>query len=172
MARPKKTGFDYFPFDVDLFSDYKVRKLMRHQGGSQAVAVYALLLCNIYRNGYYLRWDDELPFFMSETLGLKEAYIVDVILYCAAVGLFDKELYDKEKVLTSKGIQTRYLFICQQARRASLIKEYSLISSEETHVSSEKTPVSSEETPVIAEETTMYKGVSSEKRTPELPDVS
>lgn len=164
MARPKKTGFDYFPFDVDLFSDYKVRKLMRHQGGSQAVAVYALLLCNIYRNGYYLRWDEELPFFMSETLGVKEAYIAEVIQYCAAVGLIDKELYDKEKVLTSVGIQKRYIFICQQARRASVIKEYNLVSSEETHISSEETAVSSEETRVITEETAVSSEFSTQRK--------
>lgn len=160
MARPKKTGFDYFPFDVDLFEDYKVRKLMRHQG-VQAVAAYALLLCNIYRNGYYLRWDEELPFFMSETLGLKEAYIAEVISYCASIGLIDREIYEKEKVLTSAGIQKRYMFICQQARRASVIDEYSLVSSEETPVSSEKTPVIAEETPVSSTKTP----VSSEKST-------
>lgn len=159
MARPRKKGIDYFPFDVDLFQDYKVRKLMRHQGGSQAVAVYALLLCNIYKNGYYLRWDDELPFFMSEILGLKEAYIHEVIKDCAAVGLIDKELYDKENIITSRGIQVRYVLICQLARRASTINEYNLISSEETMSAPKNKKVSSEEMTLFGQK----EGVSSEE---------
>lgn len=43
MSRPIKIGFDYFPFDVDFFSDIRIRKLTKSQGG-KAVTVYALLL--------------------------------------------------------------------------------------------------------------------------------
>ena len=111
MGRNKKIGLDYFPFDIDFFQDLRIRKLIKYQGG-KAVTVYALLLCNIYKQGYYMRWDEELPFFVSEQTGFEEAYIREVIKCCLVIGLFSKELYDSEKILTSKGIQERYQKIC------------------------------------------------------------
>ena len=87
MGRNKKIGLDYFPFDIDFFQDLRIRKLIKYQGG-KAVTVYALLLCNIYKQGYYMRWDEELPFFVSEQTGFEEAYIREVIKCCLVIGLF------------------------------------------------------------------------------------
>lgn len=142
MGRNKKVGLDYFPFDIDFFQDLRIRKLIKYQGG-KAVTVYALLLCNIYKQGYYMRWDEELPFFVSEQTGFEEAYIREVIKCCLVIGLFSKELYDSEKILTSKGIQERYQKICDLCRRNNEIYEYNIISSEDISFSSEEKPVSS-----------------------------
>lgn len=150
MARPRKTGLDYFPMDVDFFSDIRIRKLIRYQSGN-AIAVYALLLCIIYRDGYYIRWDEELPFIISEQTGYKEAYIREVIKCCLNIGLFSRELYDSEKILTSRGIQSRYMSARALSRLPNKIEEFALVSSEKTPVSSEKTSVSSEKTPQIKE---------------------
>lgn len=126
MSRTSKKGLDYFPMDIDLFNDLKIRKLIKYQGG-KAVTVYTLLLCNIYKNGYYMPWDKELPFVCSELTGFEEAYISEVIKTCLTLGLFSKELYDSDKVLTSKGIQQRYYRICSQCRRVCDITAYNLI---------------------------------------------
>lgn len=108
MGRNRKIGLDYFPMDVDFFQDIRIRKLIKYQGG-KAVTVYALLLCIIYKQGYYMRWDEELPFIVSEQTGFEEAYIQEVFKCCMVVGLFSKELYDSDKVITSKGIQERWV---------------------------------------------------------------
>jgi hypothetical protein len=142
MGRNKKIGLDYFPFDIDFFQDLRIRKLIKYQGG-KAVAVYALLLCNIYKQGYYMRWDEELPFFVSEQTGFEEAYIREVIKCCLVIGLFSNELYDSEKILTSKGIQERYQKICDLCRRNNEIHEYNIISSEDIAFSSEEMMISS-----------------------------
>lgn len=126
MARIAKSGLEYFPFDIDFFQDIRIRKLIKRQGG-KAVTVYALLLCLIYKNGYYMQWDDELPFIGSEMSGFDEAYVSEVITTCLALGLFDKELFDNEHVLTSKGIQVRYCNIQRLNKRMSRIDEYSLL---------------------------------------------
>lgn len=126
MARIAKSGLEYFPFDIDFFQDIRIRKLIKRQGG-KAVTVYALLLCLIYKNGYYMQWDDELPFIGSEMSGFEEAYVSEVIKTCLALGLFDKNLYDTEQVLTSKGIQVRYCNIQRLNKRMSRIDRYSLI---------------------------------------------
>ena len=56
-----------------------------------------------------MRWDEELPFIISEQTGFEEAYILEVIKSCVALGLFSKEMFDVKHVLTSKGIQRRWL---------------------------------------------------------------
>lgn len=140
MARPKKVGLEYFPFDVDFFHDIKIRKLIKFQGG-KAISVYALLLCIIYKQGYYMRWDKELPFIVSELTGFEEVYIQEVIKNCLSLGLFDLRMFENHKVLTSKGIQERYIEICQKVKRKVVINEFMCVSSEETPVYSEETPV-------------------------------
>lgn len=130
MARTIKKGLDYFPFEVDFFQDIRIRKLIKYQGG-KAITVYALLLCTIYKNGYYVEWDKELPFILSEQSGYTEAYIQEVIDCCMNIGLLSKELFESAKVLTSKGVQERYRSICKASRRSGVIKEFNLLPVEE-----------------------------------------
>ena len=156
MGRNKKEGLSYFPFDVDFFQDLKIRKLIKYQG-SNAIAIYAFILCNIYKDGYYIRWDNDLPFIISEQTGYEESYIVEVINCCLDIGLFSKNLFDSERVITSFGIQDRYRKINDLCRRKSDISEYMLISSEEKRISSEEKRISSEETPITSAKSTQRK---------------
>ena len=126
MARTVKQGLEYFPFDIDFFQDLRIRKLIKYQGG-KAVTVYALLLCLIYKSGYYIKWDDELPFIISEQTGYDEAYIQEVINCCLSIGLFSKELFKSEGVMTSRGIQKRYMNINRVCKRMATVSEYNLI---------------------------------------------
>lgn len=137
MARTSRKGLDYFPMDIDIFSDLKIRKLIKYQGG-KAITVYALLLCNIYKNGYYMEWDKELPFICSELTGFDEAYISEVIKTCLTLGLFSSELFETKKVLTSRGIQERYSRICVQCRRTYRIAEYNLLIPDEDDFTTEE----------------------------------
>lgn len=175
MSRPIKIGFDYFPFDVDFFSDIRIRKLTKSQGG-KAVTVYALLLCLIYKNGYYIRWDKELPFIISEQTGYEEVYIREVIKYCRTIGLFSDEVFLSDNILTSKGIQKRYLQMCASAKRKGDVTDYCLIdelfSSSKTGVSSEETRVNSEETGINSEETRVFPGKSTQRKVKERKEYS
>ena len=149
MARTTKKGLEYFPMDIDIFSNIKIRKLIKFQGG-KAVSVYALLLCNIYKSGYYMKWDEELPFICSELTGFEEAYISEVVKTCISLGLFSKELFDTDKVLTSKSIQERYERICIQCRRVIKIGDYSLLPKQKTKRKEiKKEPQKEIETPIV-----------------------
>lgn len=163
MGRNRKVGLDYFPMDVDFFQDIRIRKLIKYQGG-KAVTVYALLLCIIYKQGYYMRWDEELPFIISEQTGFEEAYIQEVFKCCMVVGLFSKEMYDSDKVITSKGIQERYKIICDQLRRVCQFDEFGLISSEEISISSEEKGISSEEKGISSAEMPINSAKSTQKK--------
>lgn len=153
MARPKKQGLDYFTKNVNFYQDIKIRKLIRHKG-IQAVSVYEILLCQIYAVGYYLEWDDDLPFIISEISDLQEDYIDDAIRYMLSIGLLDQDVYDKYHILTSHGIQERFFDFCNVAKRkVSDDLPYLLVNLNEKSVSSEKKDIISEETKVNSEET-------------------
>lgn len=108
MARPYKTGIDYFPLDVDFFVDDKMIAIAGEFGIKGEVAVIHLL-CAIYRNGYYVEWNDRLRSKLD-----RELPGVSVDLLCMIVDrlvrweFFDKSLFYSSSILTSKGIQRRY----------------------------------------------------------------
>lgn len=164
MARPKKQGLDYFTNDVNFYQDIKIRKLIRHKG-IQAVSVYHILLCQIYASGYYLQWDEDLPFIVSEISGLEEDTIQDIITYCITVGLFDKAVFEENHVLTSYSIQERYITFCTVAKRKLsddtpyllVALNNNTVNSDNRSVSSEKTIVNSEETQINSKKSTQSK---------------
>ena len=55
-GRPPKEGIDYSEWDVDLFDDPKIEKLMDAQGTS-GFTIFFYLCQRAYRtHGYYLPW--------------------------------------------------------------------------------------------------------------------
>ena len=164
MARPKKLGLDYFTNDVNFYQDIKIRKMIRYKG-IQAVSVYHIILCQIYASGYYLEWDDDLPFIISEIADLQEDYIKEVISLAIEIGLFNKVMYDDFHVLTSRGIQERFFDFCSIAKRklptclpySLLLTNKKSVNSLNDSVSSEETIVNSEETPENSEKSTQSK---------------
>lgn len=152
MGRKIKRGLDYYPVDVDIASDIKMRKLLKRCRG-QAYTVYAFLLCLIYKNGYYIELDEDLPFILSEQTGYSEEYIGQVIDCCLDIDLFNKTLYASDKVITSRAIQERYSLIRRLTNVKNPIDEFSLISCQETPISCQEMTVSSKEMPISCQET-------------------
>ena len=107
MARPVKKGLDYFPTDVDIFSDTKL-KIVRAHFGSDGVLLYFYLLCAIYKNGFYIVCDDDFRYVISADLGMTDEKIGQMLSFFLKRSLFDDTLFKADKILTSKGIQRRY----------------------------------------------------------------
>ena len=123
-GRPTKQGIDYFPMDVGFFTDVKIRKISR-ACGSQSTSILICLLCNIYKDeGYYILWDKDLPFVIADTVGVSECAVKEVLIKSLQVGFFDQELYEKYKILTSSGIQKRFLLATYQRKETTIIPEY------------------------------------------------
>ena len=118
MARPTKQGLDYFPLDVGFLQNVKVRRIMR-ACGIQSIPVLISLLANTYRDeGYFLRWDSDMPFLIADELGVSEGAVTAVVDKATQVGFFNANMYEKYGVLTSDGIQKR--FFEATARRTSV----------------------------------------------------
>lgn len=108
MARPKKSGLDYFPFDIDFFYDEKV-VCVAGEFGLKGEICLIHLLCAVYRNGYFVEWTDTLRFkLLKELPGISAGLLQQIVEGLVRWGFFDKDLFDSVQILTSRGIQQRY----------------------------------------------------------------
>ena len=140
MANRAKTGLEYFPLEVTLFSDIKCRKMIRKYG-SDAITLYLYLLCRIYEDGYYIELDEDLMFFAAETLKLDENLVNEMLNFMLKIGIFDENLAKKEKLLTSKGIQIRYFEIAKISRRKKSVEKFSLINVQESSINVQESSI-------------------------------
>lgn len=130
MARPLKSGIDYFPLDCNFMKDIKVRKILRACGPS-AIAVIVNLLCTIYQSdGYYMLWDEDTGFLIADDVGVKESFVHEVVKAAVQVDFFNAAMFDTRSILTSVGIQRRYKEATARRNDNSLIADYNLLSNE------------------------------------------
>lgn len=126
MGRPVKKGLDYFPLDVDFLADIKVRRIIK-SCGKESVHILIALLGNIYRDeGYYILWNDDLAFLVADEVGTKEGSVDELVKKAVQVDFFNKNLFEKYKVLTSKGIQNRYILATKERKIVELESSYLL----------------------------------------------
>lgn len=124
MARPEKRGIDYFPLETGFLNDLKVRRILKTCGAS-SISVLLFLLSNIYDDeGYFLKWNDDIAFLAADNLGLDEQEVLDVLKVAFKVGFFDENMFVKYNILTSKGIQERYIAAVSRRKKITLIKEF------------------------------------------------
>ena len=131
MARPIKDGVEYFPKDTDFYSDDKIR-LLRAEFGAKGMYVLDYLLCDLYgKNGYFTKWDKSKCLLVSDGAGCgcSPEYIEELISGCVRCSFFDKRVFDLFGVLTSQGIQRRYIRMFNSRDEIQIIKEYWLLDS-------------------------------------------
>ncbi len=134
MARPKKSGLDYFPFDVDFFSNKKI-KILKSRYGTNGVIIYIYLLCEIYKNGYYVIWDEDYKYIIADELNLTDGLIEQVLKFLVKRSLLCSILFNSDTILTSPGIQSRFQeAVKPRASKSpvSVIKELWLLTKEKT----------------------------------------
>lgn len=127
MARPLKEGVDYF--SLDCYMDDKI-KMIQAEFGLKGFAIVVKLWQTIYReHGYYCEWNEEkkLLFASEEGADCGPGLINEIVQACIRRDIFSKKLFDKYQILTSRGIQKRYLSITAKRKKAEMKKEYSLV---------------------------------------------
>ncbi len=163
-GRLEKTGLDFFPFRTDFFQDPKIR-LLTVNFGPKGQIVIIRLFCEIYRyQGYYLKWNEETSLLLASEFGntFTNGFLTGVLNESLKRGIFDKDIFDRFSVLTSKGIQERYYKICRDAKRKSyqINPDYCLID-----INSGNTPEEIELTPEEMQNTPELIAQSKEKQT-------
>lgn len=143
MARPNKTGLDYFPLDVDFFADEKIAAISGEFGIKGDIVVIKLL-CAVYRSGYFILWNEPMKYKMLRDLpGISPELLDQIINRLVKWGFFDEALFNSVKVLTSQGIQKRFFAITRRRNTGAKLP-YVLVSACNNVVSACNNPVASE----------------------------
>lgn len=112
----------YFPFDVDFFSDTKIKVLLREYG-SDSVMVYIYTLCRIYEKGYYIVADDKFLSMAASDLGLSLGRLRLILSQLCKKSLFDNILFARFTVLSATSVQRRYQEVCKGSKRTAFVDE-------------------------------------------------
>lgn len=133
MPRPQKEGIDYFPLDVNFFIDKKIR-ILKARYGADGITIYLYLLCEIYRAGYYIKFDDDMLYVISNDLKMSPDKVKQVLKFLLERSLLDSTLFQSDTILTSAGIQKRFqLAVKERARKKPIeVKDFWLLEPQET----------------------------------------
>lgn len=111
MPRPKKAGLDYYYKGVHEWDDIEMIELVQKYG-PLGYTIYEVVRSKVYESGYYLDISlDRLAGYVIRTVGNRwirdKSIVLQVIRYCAEIGLFDNALL-AQSVVTSASIQAHY----------------------------------------------------------------
>lgn len=125
MARPIKAGLDYFSMDVHLDSKFQLIEALH---GMVGFAVVVKLYQKIYGDaGYYCEWTPEVSILFARACGVEHEKVTAIISDAMRWKLFDESMFDKFNILTSAGIQKRYLEATARRRSVDFNSEYLLL---------------------------------------------
>ncbi len=132
MAGKPKKRIDYAGWSVDIFSnDIKIDKLLDAQGWAGFGIYFYLCQMAFGSEGYYYEWCYDLCASTARKMGggIGAGTVKETVDYCLQIGLFDKRLFDRWGVLTSRGIQKSYLVVLKSKNRkgTEIYKEYWLL---------------------------------------------
>jgi hypothetical protein len=139
MGRPTKTGLDYFPLDVVMDDCIE---LIETEHGLAGFSIVIKLWQKIYKNGYYLDWSEDVARLFAHRINAELTLINSVINSCFYRNIFNESLYKSHNVLTSAGIQKRYIIACLASKRKSISvrSDLCLLPTELTQYITEFTP--------------------------------
>lgn len=165
MARPIKTGLEYFSHDVSLSMDDKMQ-FIEAKHGITGYGVFCKLLEKIYRNGYYLKWEKRDSILFAKANSIDVNKVNGIVSDCINEGLFSVNLYKEHFILTSRSIQLRYLMGSLKRKNIFLIKDFLCISESDVtiYVKVTLTDIKGEIIEVISPESTQSKVKESKEK--------
>ena len=105
MAGRSKKRIDYSGWSVDIFSnDTKIDKLLDAQGWEGFGVYFYLCQMAFGGEGYFYEWCYDLCATTARKMGggVGAGTVKETVDYCLRIGLFDKGLFDRWGVLTSR----------------------------------------------------------------------
>lgn len=162
MARPLKSPANKFLFDVDFFGSPEMIYISETHGEiGELVAIK--LLCDIYRNGYYIEWGKaEQIKLLKQMPNVSKQKICDIVETLVECGFFDLGMLREHRVLTSATIQQTHLETQRKYRRSAHISKYAIIECHQptkeditpTHQEQTSIETTPSETPIIEDSDT------------------
>ena len=96
--------------------------------GASSVAFVLYVFGKAYEgDGYFLTWDKDERLLAAEAIQKTHTYVSEVLQGCLSRSIFDDRVFQMFGVLTSRGIQRRYLRGCEKRSDISIFSEYWLL---------------------------------------------
>lgn len=145
MARPIKTGLDYFPHDCDASSDEKIEAL-RAIHGNDGYTFFFIACERIYRsnNLELIISDAETKQIFAKKVSVTPQKLEEMIQTALKFNCFDRDAYEKRGVLTSCGIKKRAQTVLEKRKKMRSIYQNRVSDAETKEETREET---SQETP-------------------------
>ncbi len=102
-------------------------KLFKAKYKLEGIGLITELFKTIYSEGYYYPWDEESKILFADEHNIEEDRLSEMVDFAIEKGIFDNGIYSKYRILTSSGIQKRYLNSCLKRNQVAFCKEYLLI---------------------------------------------
>jgi len=133
----QKTGLDYFPLSVDIDSDDKIA-LIQAKYGIEGFTTIIKMFIKIYSDkGYYYEWTEEKQLLFSSKIGISFERVNEIINDAVKWKIFDKDIFEKYQILTSKRIQEIYLEATKRRKKVEILKAYLLLNGNNANISNQ-----------------------------------
>lgn len=122
----KKIGLNFFAFDTTMEFNFR---LIEAEFGIKGFGVIVKLWQKIYgEKGYYIEFDDEIALLFADEIKVGGNLVSEIVRAAIKRGIFHQGLYEKYKILTSHGIQKRFLDGVSRRVRVEMEDRYLLLS--------------------------------------------
>ena len=111
-------GINYFPIGVN-FMEENAMEVIEAKYGIKGSAIVLKLLCKIYKEGYFIRWDEEQCLIFANKAGreVQAAEVQGIIEILFIKGILDRNSYLENGILTSESIQKVWLEATKRRKR-------------------------------------------------------
>ena len=111
-------GINYFPIGVN-FMEENAMEVIEAKYGIKGPAIVLKLLCKIYKEGYFIRWDEEQCLIFANKAGreVQAAEVQGIIEILFIKGILDENSYREDGILTSESIQKVWLEATKRRKR-------------------------------------------------------
>ena len=111
-------GINYFPMGVN-FMEENAMEVIEAKYGIKGPAIVLKLLCKIYKEGYFIRWDEEQCLIFANKAGreVQAAEVQGIIEILFIKGILDRNSYLENGILTSESIQKVWLEATKRRKR-------------------------------------------------------
>ena len=111
-------GINYFPIGVN-FMEENAMEVIEAKYGIKGPAIVLKLMCKIYKEGYYIRWDEEQCLIFANKAGreVQTEEVKGIIKILFIKGILDENSYREDGILTSESIQKVWLEATKRRKR-------------------------------------------------------
>ena len=132
-------GINYFPVGVN-FMEENAMEVIEAKYGIKGSAIVLKLLCKIYKEGYFIRWDEEQCLIFANKAGreVQAAEVQGIIEILFIKGIMDKNSYLANGILTSENIQKVWMEATKRRKRELSELPYLMVKMEKENDKPEK----------------------------------